>query len=81
LAAYLLTLRHGGITRHGAIARARDWAGLRNKMKIIKTLIIVIGFVAAALAPAFAQTECNDGSYSNSSGRGTCSHHGGEQGN
>jgi hypothetical protein len=45
--------------------------------------ITTIVFLAAMFfaAAASAQHECNDGSYSSSTGRGTCSHHGGESEN
>lgn len=38
------------------------------------------GYSDAGKLMILAQTQCNDGSQSGSSGRGTCSHHGGESG-
>lgn len=48
-------------------------------MKRIYALICALGMLVFA-SEAMAQSECRDGSYSNSSGSGTCSHHGGEAG-
>jgi hypothetical protein len=45
--------------------------------------IATIALLAAMFfaATASAQHSCNDGTYSSSTGRGTCSHHGGESDN
>ena len=49
-------------------------------MKIL-LIALVATTVAIGCEGASAQTYCNDGTYSGSSGSGTCSHHGGEYGN
>jgi hypothetical protein len=45
----------------------------------MKTLVLILGLLAYAAPPAYAQTaECSDGWTSNSANfEGTCSHHGG----
>ena len=45
---------------------------------IIGIIIATLLVSAVTVNQAQAQTACNDGSYSNSSGSGTCSYHGGE---
>ena len=49
-------------------------------MRYVITTIVFLALMVFAAA-ASAQHSCNDGSYSNSTGRGTCSHHGGESDN
>lgn len=46
--------------------------------KLILAVIVAASFGVSGLASA--QTQCRDGSYSGSSGQGTCSHHGGQAG-
>ncbi len=45
------------------------------------SIIFVAVFALLGAVTAQAQTPCNDGTSSRSSGSGTCSHHGGEYGN
>lgn len=46
-----------------------------RKIVLVLTLLSAFG----AVSSVHAQTACNDGSYSSSSGSGTCSHHHGER--
>lgn len=41
--------------------------------------LIALCFMLTMGCAAAQATECNDGSYSGSTGSGTCSHHGGER--
>jgi hypothetical protein len=63
--------------------KVRSCAFLPEQEKVMRKLIIIAGAFALLLGvvTAQAQTACNDGTYSSSSGSGTCSHHGGEYGN
>jgi hypothetical protein len=56
--------------------RALGGTMIRKRLSIF----FAAGLLLVGVAPSFA-TDCNDGSHSNSTGRGTCSHHGGEAGN
>lgn len=44
-----------------------------------KIFLIVVLFAIPFVSPAIAGNACNDGTYSDSNGSGTCSHHGGER--
>ena len=45
-----------------------------QRFAFISALLLLLGITSAS-----ADTACNDGTYSHSSGSGTCSHHGGEK--
>lgn len=45
----------------------------------MRILIASLALFLAVVSAAQAGTTCKDGHYSQSSGSGTCSHHGGEQ--
>jgi uncharacterized protein DUF3761 len=41
-------------------------------------MAVLMGLLVSLAGAADAQNTCNDGTYSQSNGSGTCSHHGGE---
>lgn len=48
----------------------------RIRMRL--AILAILAFLASS-GFSLAGTQCNDGTYSNSNGSGTCSHHGGER--
>ena len=44
----------------------------------MRTIIVAFALLLAGLTAAQAGNQCADGTYSQSDGSGTCSHHGGE---